>query len=97
MEIAQNILLQFPPDWMMRNIFNYVIIKRCREHLFHVGEAYSGCKQPAASCYEKIIDTVYGLQETGPTALGPAIACAIGIASKAPGSKVFFLSAIYYL
>jgi hypothetical protein len=53
------------------------------------GAAFGGCKIAASESGEAMIDRVYSLEEGGPTALGPAIAACVGIASRAPaGSKL---------
>ncbi|KAJ3431548.1 hypothetical protein M0812_20460 [Anaeramoeba flamelloides] len=38
--------------------------------------------------FEQVLDTIYSLKTAGSTALGPAIAIGIGIASQKPGSRV---------
>lgn len=43
---------------------------------------------PARDCCDNLIDLVDGLRSLGSTALGPAVALAIGMAADAPGSKV---------
>ncbi|KAH3761125.1 actin 11 [Pelomyxa schiedti] len=58
------------------------------DHLFQSGVKYTGCQASAKDCCDALIDRVYSLSETGPTALGPAVACAVGITSMAPGSKI---------
>lgn len=38
--------------------------------------------------YDAILNQLYALHPTGSTALGPAMAVAVGVASKTPGAKV---------
>ena len=43
---------------------------------------------PVQESKKSLIDKVYSLQETGATALGPALAYAVAMASNCPGSKI---------
>eukprot|EP01127_Copromyxa_protea_P023157 TRINITY_DN8600_c0_g1_i2.p1 TRINITY_DN8600_c0_g1~~TRINITY_DN8600_c0_g1_i2.p1 ORF type:complete len:1155 (-),score=243.02 TRINITY_DN8600_c0_g1_i2:30-3494(-) len=56
--------------------------------LFQRGQMYDGASQPAKECWQQLVKIVDGLEETGPTALGPAVAVALGIASSSPGSRI---------
>jgi len=46
------------------------------------------CTTPVSKSGSDLVNKVYALEPTGATALGPALAVAIGIASKAAGSKI---------
>ncbi|KAL6071768.1 actin [Balamuthia mandrillaris] len=59
------------------------------EELLKRGASYNGCTMPAAKCCDALMERVNSLQECGATALGPALAYAVGMTSMAPsGSKV---------
>lgn len=44
--------------------------------------------KPISESCDKLVDKLYDLQETGPTALGPALLMSLTMASKVPGSRV---------
>ena len=41
--------------------------------LFERGGKYTGCRRPIKEACKHMIDQIYGLQEGGATALGPAV------------------------
>jgi Mg-chelatase subunit ChlD len=41
---------------------------------------------------QELVNKIYSLEENGSTALGPAMALAVGIAAKAAGSTVMILT-----
>lgn len=55
---------------------------------FLQGSTYDGASMPAKDCWQQLVKVVDNLEETGPTALGPAVAVALGIASSSPGSRI---------
>jgi hypothetical protein len=51
-------------------------------------ELSSSCSEPVAAAVERLQATVAGLKPCGNTALGPALAVAVGLAGSQPGSKI---------
>merc|ERR1740138_1496243 len=51
-------------------------------------ELAQACSEPVAEVAERLETTVAGLKPCGNTALGPALAVGVGLASGRPGSKI---------
>lgn len=63
-------------------LFNY-------NQLFEIGaNYYESLKAPISQTFSKLNDKIFGIEETGATALGPALVVALGLASKSQGSKI---------
>ncbi len=61
--------------------------------LFAAGKQYAVDGEKSGSDVEQgLIDKIYTLEENGQTALGPAMAIAVGIASQSAGSSVLILT-----
>jgi len=58
------------------------------EELIERGKQYEYCQATVGEASERLIDRIYRLDEGGATALGPALAFAMGLAAGAPGSKI---------
>ena len=63
------------------------------DSLFAAGKSFPLDESASAAAREAaLVNTLYGLEENGATALGPAMALSIGLASRAPGSSVLVLT-----
>eukprot|EP01119_Soliformovum_irregulare_P010427 TRINITY_DN2560_c0_g1_i1.p1 TRINITY_DN2560_c0_g1~~TRINITY_DN2560_c0_g1_i1.p1 ORF type:complete len:705 (-),score=229.00 TRINITY_DN2560_c0_g1_i1:13-2127(-) len=57
------------------------------DQMFKVGQDYE-IQKTVSEAKEALNQKLFQLEETGPTALGPALVVALGIATKVPGSKI---------
>eukprot|EP01123_Difflugia_compressa_P010783 TRINITY_DN403_c0_g1_i4.p1 TRINITY_DN403_c0_g1~~TRINITY_DN403_c0_g1_i4.p1 ORF type:complete len:549 (-),score=93.64 TRINITY_DN403_c0_g1_i4:117-1715(-) len=57
------------------------------ETLINIGREYN-IENSILTCEESLVQKLRLLEETGPTALGPAVAVCVGMAGKYPGSKI---------
>lgn len=57
------------------------------EQLQEIGTAFK-VQRPISESQQDILNTLWDLEETGPTALGPALQLAIAVAGAKPGSRV---------
>jgi hypothetical protein len=57
------------------------------DELLEIGQGYA-LENPISEAHRVLSDKLFSLEETGATALGPALVVAVGIAAQTPGSKV---------